>query len=111
MTDPSVALVALLEYLRKVGAGLEPDFLREAIRVMSEQLMELEVQQQTGAERYERTAEPKTQRDGYRERLGRRGSATLGCASPSCATAATSPASWSRAGGRSVPPRRPAPPL
>jgi putative transposase len=64
-TDPSVAL---LEYLRKVGAGLEPDFLREAIRVMSEQLMELEVQQQTGAERYERTAERKTQRNGYRER-------------------------------------------
>src|SRR5438067_1352048 len=65
MTDPSVAL---LEYLRKVGAGLEPDFLREAIRVMSEQLMELEVQQQTGAERYERTADRKTQRNGYRER-------------------------------------------
>ncbi len=48
MTDPSKAL---LEYLRKVGMGLQPDFLREAIRVMSELLMELEVTQQIGAER------------------------------------------------------------
>jgi putative transposase len=65
MTDPSVAL---WEYLRKVGAGLEPDFLREAIRVMSELLMELEVGQHTGAGRYERSEERKTQRNGYRDR-------------------------------------------
>jgi len=38
MTDPSKAR---LEYLRKVGLGLHPDFLREAIRVMSDLLMEL----------------------------------------------------------------------
>ena len=35
MTEVSVAL---LESLRKMGLCLEPDFLREAIRVMSEQL-------------------------------------------------------------------------
>jgi putative transposase len=52
MTDPSKAL---LEYLRKVGMSLQPDFLREAIQVMSELLMELEVSQQIGAERYERS--------------------------------------------------------
>lgn len=60
--------VALLDYLRKVGLGLEPDFLREAIRVMSEVLMELEVSAQAGAERYERRAERTTYRNGYRER-------------------------------------------
>ncbi len=65
MTDPSKAL---LEYLRKVGMGLQPDFLREAIRVMSDLLMELEVSQQIGAERYERSEKRTTQRNGYRER-------------------------------------------
>lgn len=65
MTDPSKAL---LEYLRKVGRGLQPDFLREAIRVMSDLLMELEVSQQIGADRYERSDKRTTQRNGYRER-------------------------------------------
>jgi hypothetical protein len=49
--------VALLEYVRKVGLGLEPDFLREAIRVMRALLMEVEVSQKAGGERYERTTE------------------------------------------------------
>ena len=66
MTDPSVAL---LDYLRKVGLGLEPDFLREAIRVMSEALMDLEVSQQAGAGRYERSEQRAAYRNGYRERL------------------------------------------
>ena len=48
--------------------GLHPDFLREAIRVMSDLLMELEVSQQIGAERYERSDKRTTQRNGYRER-------------------------------------------
>jgi len=66
MTD--AVSVALLDYLRKVGLGLEPDFLREAIRVMSEALMELEVSQQAGAGRYERSEQRRTYRNGYRER-------------------------------------------
>ena len=66
MTD--AVSVALLEYLRKVGLGLEPDFLREAIRVLSEALMELEVSQQVGAERYARSDARTTYRNGYRER-------------------------------------------
>jgi putative transposase len=65
MTDPSKAL---LEYLRKVGLGLQPDFLREAIRVMSDLLMELEAGGQIGAERYEQSSKRTTQRNGYRER-------------------------------------------
>src|SRR5262249_2154050 len=69
MTDAVSA--ALLEYLRKVGLGLDPDCLREAIRVMSEQLKALEVGKQTGAGRDERSAERATYRTGYRERAGR----------------------------------------
>ncbi|MGO8951174.1 MAG: IS256 family transposase [Ktedonobacterales bacterium] len=65
MTDPTEATLA---YLRQVGAGLDPDFLREAVRVMSALLMEVEVKQQIGADRYERTEERTTYRNGYRER-------------------------------------------
>jgi putative transposase len=54
MTDPTEAI---LTYVRHVGAGLDPDFLREAVRVMSALLMEIEVKQQIGADRYERTEE------------------------------------------------------
>src|SRR5262245_65148242 len=66
MTD--AVSVTLLEYLRKAGLGVEPDFLREAIRVMSALLMEVEVSQKAGGERYERTAERGPYRNGYRER-------------------------------------------
>ena len=41
MTD---AKDAVLEYLRHIDSGLDPDFLREAIKVMSALLMEVEVQ-------------------------------------------------------------------
>lgn len=65
MPDPTDTILA---YLRKVGAGLDPDFLREAVRVMSALLMEIEVKQQIGADRYERTEERTTYRNGYRDR-------------------------------------------
>jgi putative transposase len=65
MTDPTEAI---LTYVRHVHAGLDPDFLREAVRVMSALLMEIEVKQQIGADRYERTEERTTYRNGYRER-------------------------------------------
>jgi len=65
MTDPTIALT---EYLRKLGVEQGQDFLRESVRLMSQMLMELEVEQQTGATRHERTPERKTYRNGYRER-------------------------------------------
>src|SRR5215469_15695855 len=65
MPDPTEALLA---YLRQVGAGLDPDFLREAVRVMSAMLMEIEVKQQIGAGRHERAGERTTYRNGYRDR-------------------------------------------
>jgi hypothetical protein len=61
--DPTQAILA---YVRHVGAGLDPDFLREAVRVMPALLMEVEVKQQIGVDRYERTEERTTYRNGYR---------------------------------------------
>jgi transposase-like protein len=64
----TTATIALTEYLRKLGMDQDQDFLQESVRVMSQMLMELEVQTQTGAAKPERTAERKTQRNSYRER-------------------------------------------
>ncbi len=60
--------MALGEVLRKAQGERDVDFLREGVRVFSQALMELEVAQHVGAERYERTAERTGQRNGYRER-------------------------------------------
>lgn len=60
--------MALQELLRKVELDDEVDFLREGVRVLAQALMELEVSQQLGAERHERTASRTGQRNGYRER-------------------------------------------
>ena len=60
--------IALYELLRKMEGENGTDFLREAVRKMAQALMELEVNQQTHAERYERTGERTTYRNGYRER-------------------------------------------
>jgi transposase-like protein len=60
--------MALEGLLRKVEVGEDVDFLREGVRVMAQALMELEVSQQLGAERHERTPSRTGQRNGYRER-------------------------------------------
>jgi putative transposase len=65
MTEP---IVALQEYLRNVGMELDGDFLREGIAVLTRLLMELEVSQQIGAERYQRSEKRQAYRNGYRER-------------------------------------------
>ena len=65
MTNPTIALT---EYLHKLGVAQDKDFLQESVRLMSQMLMELEVEQQAGAARHERTPERKTYRNGYRER-------------------------------------------
>ena len=66
MTTPTIALT---EYLHKLGLDQDKDFLQESVRMMSQMLMELEVQAQTGAGKHERTPERKTQRNGYRGRV------------------------------------------
>lgn len=60
--------MALWELLRKAELEPETDFLREGVRLLAQELMEMEVAQHVGAERYERTAERTGQRNGYRER-------------------------------------------
>jgi putative transposase len=66
MTDP---MMTLLKYLRKQEISLDADFLREAVQVMMQMLIELEAAQQIGAERYERSPDRTTYRNGYRERV------------------------------------------
>src|SRR5438105_25023 len=59
--------MALAEVLRKAGVE-EADFLREGVRVLAQELMELELAEHAGAERHERTLERTGYRNGYRER-------------------------------------------
>lgn len=60
--------LALMEYMRKQGVDLDGDVLREMVRVVTQELMEAEVEEQVGAGRYERTIERRNHRNGYRER-------------------------------------------
>jgi len=56
------------EYLRKAGIDLDGDFLAQAAALVAQATMELEVRQQIGAAKHERTLARQTQRNGYRER-------------------------------------------
>ena len=58
----------LLELLRKQAAGGDLDFLREAVAVLAEAVMEAEVAAQIGAGHGERSPERVTRRNGYRPR-------------------------------------------
>ena len=58
----------LLELLRKGGMDGDKDFLREALRVLVEGIMDAEVSSRIGAEYGERCPERVTQRNGYRSR-------------------------------------------
>ncbi|HEY75692.1 MAG TPA: IS256 family transposase, partial [Thermoflexia bacterium] len=66
MTDPTITL---REYLRNIGIDLDGDFLREGIALLVQLLMETEVSEQVGAERYQRSETRRTYRNGYRERM------------------------------------------
>lgn len=59
--------IAFEELLRKSGVR-DADFLREAVEVLCQALIELEVSRKVGAERYERTNQRRTYRNGYRAR-------------------------------------------
>ena len=65
MVDERVDLLGLL---RKQAGDADLDFLREAVRVLAEALMQAEVTAQIGAGYGERTAARTTQRNGYRAR-------------------------------------------
>ena len=57
-----------MELLRKRGMDGDVDFLREALRVLVEGIMDAEVSAQIGAEHGERSPERVTHRNGYRSR-------------------------------------------
>jgi transposase-like protein len=59
--------MALTEVLRKAGVE-DADFLREGMRVLAQELMDIEVEQHVGAARHERTPERTGYRNGTRER-------------------------------------------
>lgn len=61
--------IGLEELLRKAQTEQDTDFLREGVRVLSQALMELEVSEQLGAAKHERTENRKGYRNGYRERM------------------------------------------
>src|SRR6266536_1616610 len=74
--------MALAEVLRKAGVE-EADFLCEGVRVLAQELMELELAEHVGAERHERTPERLSQRVprapvGYARRLHHRQRRTRG---------------------------------
>jgi len=60
--------MALMEHLSKFGLQIEDDLIREGIRVLIQAVIEAELRKRIGAERYQRTPERVTQRNGYRER-------------------------------------------
>lgn len=60
--------IGLSELLREAMIEQDADFLKEGVRVLSEALMEMEVQEHVGAAHHERSPSPTGKRNGYRER-------------------------------------------
>src|SRR5690348_18105368 len=58
--------MALDELVRKAQLSDDVDFLREGVRALAQALMEVEVTQHVGADRYERTPERTGERNGTR---------------------------------------------
>ncbi len=54
--------------MRKAMIEQDAGFLKEVIRVLSQALMEMEVQEHVGAGRHERSPARKGQRNAYRQR-------------------------------------------
>ena len=97
MTDPTIAL---RDYLRKIGADLDGDFLRESVQLLTQMLIELEAEDQIGAAKYERSPNRKARRNGYWERLWETRVGEIPRASPSCEKASISLVCWTRDGAR-----------
>ena len=65
MADPRMTL---LDLLAKSEQGVDPTFLRDGLKLLSQELMDAEVTQLIGAAPYERTESRLNSRNGYRER-------------------------------------------
>src|ERR1700694_5273190 len=60
--------MSLLQLLDKAEAGADPEFLRDGLRLLAQELMETEVTHLVGAQPYERTESRTNSRNGYRDR-------------------------------------------
>jgi transposase-like protein len=60
--------MTLLDLLNKEEQGADPSFLRDGVRLLAQELMDAEVTQLAGAGLHERSENPLTYRNGYRER-------------------------------------------
>lgn len=60
--------MAFAELLHKAQMDQDADFLRDSVRMLAHELMDVEVTQHVGAERYQRNPERTGQRNGYWER-------------------------------------------
>lgn len=60
--------MAFAELLHKAEMDQDADFLRDSVRMLAHELMDVEVTQHVGAERYQRNPERTGQRNGYWER-------------------------------------------
>src|SRR5467141_2825319 len=91
MTDEMMSLRTLLE------KSSDADLLREMVGFAAQRLMELEVENLTGAAHGERSPDRINHRNGYRDRIWEtRAPGRSSCASQSCPRAATSRGFWSR---------------
>ena len=60
--------MTLLDLLSKAEQGADPDFLRDGLKLLAQELMDAEVTQLVGAGLHERSENRLTYRNGYRER-------------------------------------------
>jgi transposase-like protein len=59
---------SLTQALKALGIDLDPDYLREALRVIAQQMMEFDLRRVIDAQPYERAESRLTYRNGYRRR-------------------------------------------
>ncbi len=91
--------IGLSELLRKAMIDHDASFLKEGVRVLSQALMEMEVQEYVGAARHERSAGRVGQRNVYWERSCDTRVGTVELKVPRVRDGG-SPRSWNRVGGQ-----------
>jgi len=64
----AISRMSLLDLIHKSEVKGDSDFLREGLKVLAQAVMELEVSAKAGADRFERSEDRKTYRNGYRPR-------------------------------------------
>ena len=94
---------ALSELLEAFRTGDGVDMIRESVPLVMQELVEFDAAGVIGADRYERTEDRITERNGSRPKLIRPRPAMSSCGSRSCGRARSSPSSSSRAAGSTKP--------